>query len=60
LNLVDECNVIFILFNASTRKAMEDIQVNPMLSIHILDTDFYFCKFNTYGIKFGGFANREL
>jgi hypothetical protein len=31
LNLVDECNVIFILLNASTRKAMEDVQVNPMV-----------------------------
>jgi len=30
-NLVDERNVIFILFNASTRKAMEDMQINPMV-----------------------------
>jgi hypothetical protein len=30
------------------------------LSIHIFDTDLFFYKFNTYGIKFGGLANREL
>jgi hypothetical protein len=29
-------------------------------SIHILDTNFVFVKFNTYGIQFGAFANREL
>jgi hypothetical protein len=31
LNLVNECNVMFILLNASTRKAMEGIEVNPMV-----------------------------
>jgi hypothetical protein len=31
LDIVDEWNVIFILLNASTRKAMEDIQIIPMV-----------------------------
>jgi hypothetical protein len=30
------------------------------LFIHIFDTNFLKSFFNTYGIKFGGFANREL
>jgi hypothetical protein len=38
-------------------KVLKSIQ---WLFIHILDTNYFLKKINTYGIKFGGFANREL